>query len=98
MDPLNPMASTLDPAIIAAATEPDADILVVESRGYGPNDDMESANEGLPPHTGAILAWQESEQLGLSGILYIILALILVHGKSILESESIPVGHVRAVR
>ena len=60
---------------------------MVENQGFGPNDEMEDVTEGLPPHTGAILAWQGSDQLGLTGILYVILALILVNGRAILESE-----------
>lgn len=37
--------------------------------------------------TGAILAWQSSDQLGTVGILYVVLALILVHGRAMSDSE-----------
>lgn len=71
--------------MIELAAKQDEDILVLEQDENGVNDD----NEDVSPSTGAIFSWQSSDQLGSIGLLYVILALILVNGKAILDSEHI---------
>lgn len=39
--------------------------------------------------TGAILAWEQADQLGSVGLLYVVLSLILVHGRTIADSTSL---------
>ncbi|KAF7792012.1 hypothetical protein EIP86_003039 [Pleurotus ostreatoroseus] len=78
------LRSVLDPALIELAAQQDEDILVLEQDDdeNAPNDDEETS-----PSTGAIFAWQYSDQLGSIGLLYVILALVLVNGKAILDNE-----------
>ena len=81
--------STLDPALIEMATSRDDDILTVEKENPLGIANDDSDDEGVrSTDTGAILAWQSSDQLGSIGILYVVLALILGHGRAISDSTS----------
>ena len=70
----------LSPKLIELAAAPDDEIRLLEQAERGPNDDIDDHDEGMPPSTGAIFAWQSSDQLGSLGILHVILALILMVG------------------
>ena len=43
-------------------------------------------DEGVCEPTGAILAWENADLLGVVGLLYVILSLILVHGRTLPDS------------
>ncbi|PSR84217.1 hypothetical protein PHLCEN_2v5505 [Hermanssonia centrifuga] len=77
------LRSVLHPSLIEIAASPDDDILRVEQADHTEDDDDD---EGSPRCTGALLAWQNSDQLGSVGVLYVILALILVNGKTMSDS------------
>ena len=50
-------------------------------------DDVDGAEHGVRTY-GSIIAWNSADQLSALGILHVILALILVSGKIITDSES----------
>ncbi len=77
------LRSVLHPSLIEIAASPDDDILRVDQADHTEDDD---GDEGSSRCTGALLAWQNSDQLGSVGVLYVILALILVNGKTISDS------------
>lgn len=51
------------------------------------DDDWDDNTERHPRTHGSILSWSQNDQLGALGVLYVILALILVNGKMIQERE-----------
>jgi melanoma-associated antigen len=77
------LRSILDPIIIEYAALTDETILELESN-EAPEDEDESSQLR---NFGSIISWSGSDQLGSIGILYVILALILVNGRSMAESE-----------
>ncbi|THV02609.1 MAGE-domain-containing protein, partial [Dendrothele bispora CBS 962.96] len=77
------MRSTLDPNIVEYACQTIPEILDQEHNGR----DEEDENETLPQSYGSILSWSTADQLEPIGILYVILALILVSGRVISDTE-----------
>ncbi|KAI0696984.1 MAGE-domain-containing protein [Cerioporus squamosus] len=83
------LRSTLDPALIELACSPDADIRELEQK-ENRDENQEFAEDDNPigtRSTGSIFAWQNADQLPSIGILYVILALILVEGRVISDSD-----------
>ncbi|OCH91978.1 MAGE-domain-containing protein [Obba rivulosa] len=78
------LRSTLDPALIELANAADPDLLAEERVEY---EDAEAVDELDLRTYGSILAWNTSDQLGTVGILYIILALILVEGRVLSDND-----------
>lgn len=78
------LRSILDPVLIELANAADPDLLAEERAEY---EDAEVADELDLRSYGSILAWNSSDQLGTVGILYIILALILVEGRVLSDSK-----------
>lgn len=83
------LRSALDPRLVSIATTPDDDIKAVEqehtvdaSDGGEDYDDSFLRSDNI----GAILAWQSADHLSAIGILYVVLALVLVHGRNISDS------------
>jgi len=68
--------NTLDPSLIKLACLPDRDISNQEKEDGMPEDLV----------NGSILSWQTADQIASYGILFVILSLILVHGKTIPDS------------
>ncbi|KAI0357198.1 MAGE-domain-containing protein [Trametes cingulata] len=83
------LRSTLDPALIQKASAPDAEIRELE-QSERPDENEEFAEDDNPVgtrSTGSIFAWHSGDQLASVGILYVILALILVEGRSIADND-----------
>ncbi|KAI0942216.1 hypothetical protein AcW1_002900 [Taiwanofungus camphoratus] len=82
------LRSVLHPIIIEQAVAANADILAVEqadlANGNDDNDDDDGAGTSS---NGSILAWHTADQLGSIGILYVILALILVDGRVVSDND-----------
>ena len=82
------LRSLLDPALIALANAPDRELRRLEvARAEPAHEDFaalyddEDGEDGSA--TGAILAWGSSDEVASIGILYLILAFILVEGRVI---------------
>jgi hypothetical protein len=70
--------------IIQIAAQTDEDILEAEAAAApseGEEEDDDDENAFGPRYYGSIISWNTADQLGPTGILYIILALILVSGR-----------------
>ncbi|KAI0660108.1 MAGE family-domain-containing protein [Cubamyces menziesii] len=83
------LRSLLDPSLIQKATAPDPGIRELEQAEF-PDENEEFAEDDNPVgtrSTGSIFAWHSSDQLASVGILYVILALILVEGRSINDND-----------
>ncbi|KAI0367842.1 MAGE-domain-containing protein [Pilatotrama ljubarskyi] len=83
------LRSTLNPALIEKACMPDAEIRELEQTEH-PDENEEFAEDDNPigtRSTGSIFAWHSADQLPSVGILYVILALILVEGRSIADND-----------
>ncbi|TFY72084.1 hypothetical protein EVG20_g934 [Dentipellis fragilis] len=78
------LRSTLDSVIIEHAALTDESILEEEAAD-APDDD--SDDETGTRTYGSILAWNSSDELGAIGILYVVLAIILVNGKVLSEMD-----------
>ena len=76
------LRSVLDEKLIEAANTPDVDIRRDEPQ---PLEDAEA--EKLSE--GSILAWPTSDHVGNMGLMHVILALILVHGKELPDSKAL---------
>lgn len=87
--------SLLDPALIALANAPDRELCRLEAARaepahedfaalYGGDEDEDDSTRS----TGAILAWDRSDEVASVGVLYLILAFILVEGRVIRDRES----------
>jgi len=83
------LRSVLDPSLIQMATTRDGELQEVEQaeRLVASDDEVEPDNTIGTHSTGSIFAWHHSDQLGSVGILYVILALILVNGRSISDNQ-----------
>ncbi|KAI0089714.1 MAGE family-domain-containing protein [Irpex rosettiformis] len=93
------LRSVLDDRLISLAVSPDNDIKTVEQEHRmqlaeadlvginGDETDDEDAAAVRSTNTGAILAWQGADQLSAVGVLYVVLALVLVHGRSISDTD-----------
>lgn len=81
------LRSVLELELVQIATARDQDILAIEQADREaldlPADDDETVGS---LSNGSIIAWNNSDQLGSIGILYVILALILVEGRAINDS------------
>ena len=78
--------------MIELACSPDADIRELEQQ-ENRDENQEFAEDDNPigtRSTGSIFAWHNADQLASVGILYVILALILVEGRVISDSASLP--------
>jgi len=92
------LRSSLDPILIERAAQTEEDILEEESRAHAisypslnqaddDSDDSEAEAERPPKYYGSLISWTKSDQLGSIGILYVILALILVNGRAISDGK-----------
>ncbi|KAJ2933176.1 hypothetical protein H1R20_g3905, partial [Candolleomyces eurysporus] len=86
------LRSTLNSTLIDIAAQTDENILEEEAADLPSDDDSdmdsEDDDEERPPRSyGSIISWSHTEQVGSLGILYVILALILVHGRVLPESD-----------
>ncbi|KZT30154.1 hypothetical protein NEOLEDRAFT_1127013, partial [Neolentinus lepideus HHB14362 ss-1] len=73
------LRSVLSSTIIEHAALTDADILEEEAVDMPDNDDEDEVYRTY----GSIISWSHSDQLQAMGVLYVILALILVNGKAL---------------
>ncbi|KAG6812817.1 hypothetical protein H0H92_000275 [Tricholoma furcatifolium] len=80
------LRSVLDPLIIEHAALTDEKILEQEAAD-APSDDDDDDESYTPKYYGSLVSWTSNDQLGALGILYTILALILVSGRVITEAE-----------
>ncbi|GBE88892.1 Melanoma-associated antigen G1 [Sparassis crispa] len=86
------LRSVLAPSIIERACAPNAEIRAAEQADRADavaedeNDDDDDNRVGKRS-TGSIFAWHAADQLGSVGMLYVILALILVEGKVISDND-----------
>ncbi|CDO72663.1 hypothetical protein BN946_scf184985.g82 [Trametes cinnabarina] len=83
------LRSTLDTVLIDKACAPDAEIRELE-QAENPDENEEFAEDDNPVgtrSTGSIFAWHHADQLASVGILYVILALVLVEGRSINDND-----------
>ncbi|TBU23684.1 hypothetical protein BD311DRAFT_768055 [Dichomitus squalens] len=77
------LRSFLDTALIEQACAPDAEIREIEQKEHV-DENEEFAEDDNPVgqrSTGSIFSWHASDQLAATGILYVVLALILVEGR-----------------
>ncbi|CAA7264566.1 unnamed protein product [Cyclocybe aegerita] len=82
--------SCLDPALIELAAQTDEDVLAEEAGDQGTlypsalsDDEGDGGDDedGPPKFYGSLIAWSRADQLGSTGILYVILALLLANGR-----------------
>ena len=86
------LRSTLDPQLIKLAAVPDEDLLRLEEEEFAVNPERNAEDEyPVPEPTGALIAWERGDQLQSVGLLYVVLSLILVHGRSMADSK--PLRH-----
>nr|GAT52227.1 predicted protein [Mycena chlorophos] len=79
------LRSTLSPQLIEAMAATDEDILEVEAEDAPSEDDDD--DEYTAKSYGNMLAWSKADQLAPLGILYVILALILVSGRVVGDQD-----------
>jgi len=94
------LRSCLDPILIERAAQRDMDTLTDEQGDLAthyPAVDFEDEDlatddspdaERIPKNYGSVISWTKGDQLGSLGILYTILALILVHGRAAPDGTS----------
>ena len=76
------LRSVLHPLIIEHAAQTDENILEQEVTDLPGNDDEGDDDEGYVPQCyGSIISWSQTDYLGPIGLLYTLLALILVSGR-----------------
>ncbi|KIK95751.1 hypothetical protein PAXRUDRAFT_826703 [Paxillus rubicundulus Ve08.2h10] len=78
------LRSILDISVIEQAALTD-ERLLEEQITEGPDDEDE--DEDIPRNYGSIISWSTADQLAALGLLHVVLALILVSGRSISELE-----------
>lgn len=71
---------------------PDGEILATEMANQAGHD-LED-NDSQKFNAGSLISWNSSDELGSVGILYVILALILVSGRVIAESTHTPLNSI----
>ncbi|KAF5375853.1 hypothetical protein D9615_008195 [Tricholomella constricta] len=81
------LRSVLDPVIIEHAALTDEQILEQEAADAPSDDDDDDDDEYMPRFYGSLISWSSADQLGGIGILYTILALILVSGRVMSDME-----------
>ena len=79
------LRSQLDPCLIEISAQEDEQILEEEGKEAPSDDEDDDFSEGgyAPRYYGSIISWSRGEQPGPIGVLYVILALILVNGRVI---------------
>ena len=95
------LRSSLDPILVEHAAQTEADIFEEESgdqsvlfpslfnadeADYFEDEDEDDA-ERVPKYYGSLISWSKGDQLGAIGVLYVILALVLVNGRVMADSE-----------
>ncbi|KZT33118.1 MAGE-domain-containing protein [Sistotremastrum suecicum HHB10207 ss-3] len=80
------LRSTLDSALIEAANVKDDKINAEENR-IAQDAEHNSEDEGDYAPEGTLFAWRHADHLGSIGVLYVILALILVNGKELPDMQ-----------
>ncbi|KAH9938796.1 MAGE-domain-containing protein [Epithele typhae] len=82
------LRSCLDPALVELACAPDSDIREIEQQeSADENNELAEDNPVGKQSTGSILAWHHADQLAADGVLFTILALILVEGRAVSDSD-----------
>ncbi|KAF8635766.1 hypothetical protein AX17_003865 [Amanita inopinata Kibby_2008] len=85
------LRSTLDPRLIEIAAQTDEQILEDEALDApeDDDDDDDAFSEGghTPRYYGSLISWTRGDQIGALGVLYVILALILVNGRVIPDMD-----------
>ena len=84
------LRSTLHPQLIALAVSPSNDIKAVEQAHHLGEPESQDDDDDIgvrSTNTGAILKWENADQLSAVGILYVVLALVLVHGRAISDAD-----------
>ena len=87
----------MDPILIEHAAQTEADIFEEEAGDQSvlfpslsnsdSEDDDEDDAERVPKYYGSLISWTKGDQLGAVGVLYVILALVLVNGRIMTDSE-----------
>ncbi|KAK0497975.1 MAGE-domain-containing protein [Armillaria luteobubalina] len=80
------LRSVLNPTIIEEAAQVSEKILEQEALEEDDNDDDDDDERGARSY-GSLISWSHTDQIGSLGILYIILALILVSGRVLSDAE-----------
>ena len=95
------LRSSLDPILIEHAAQTEEGIFEEESgdqsvlfpslinadeADYFEDDDEDDA-ERVPKYYGSLISWTKGDQLGAVGVLYVILALVLVNGRIMTDGE-----------
>ncbi|KAI0064965.1 MAGE-domain-containing protein [Artomyces pyxidatus] len=80
------LRSTLHPIIIEHASLSDPEILAKEAEDPAGGVDFEGDEAGVRNY-GSMIAWNSSDQLASVGVLYVILAVILVNGKVLSDMD-----------
>ena len=84
------LAAALHPQLIALAVSPSNDIKAVEQAHHLGEPESQDDDDDIgvrSTNTGAILKWENADQLSAVGILYVVLALVLVHGRAISDAD-----------
>ncbi|THH31688.1 hypothetical protein EUX98_g2522 [Antrodiella citrinella] len=83
------LRSALHPALIQLAATRDGELHEVEQaeKLVASDDEVEFDNMSGTRSTGSIFAWHSTDQLGSIGILYVVLAFILVNGRTISDNQ-----------
>ncbi|TCD60987.1 hypothetical protein EIP91_009177 [Steccherinum ochraceum] len=83
------LRSILEPGLIEAANQQDGELFAVEQgeKLVSSDDEVEQDNAVGTRSVGSIFAWHSGDQLGSIGILYVILALILVNGRNMSDNQ-----------
>ncbi|EED83309.1 predicted protein [Postia placenta Mad-698-R] len=82
------LRSLLDPVIIERSCVPDADILRLEQDEALNEDEYDVEETGAGARsTGSIIAWHRADDVCAVGVLYVVLALILVDGRVMRDSD-----------
>ncbi|KAF8639276.1 hypothetical protein AX16_010348 [Volvariella volvacea WC 439] len=79
------LRSALDAQLIALASQSDVEIRNQEVEDIPP--ELEDDDDLRPVAYGSLISWSQGEQVGAVGILYIVLALILVNGRVISDAD-----------
>ena len=95
------LRSSLDPILIEHAAQTEEGIFEEESGDQSVlfpslfnadeadyfEDDDEDDSERVPKYYGSLISWTKGDQLGAVGVLYVILALVLVNGRIMTDGE-----------
>lgn len=79
------LRSTLDPILVEHAALTNETLLELEFGENTANEADDDDDEMLKTY-GSIISWSAADQLSLLGILYVVLALILIHGRQMPDS------------